>query len=289
MRELNELRPWLDSAIAAYTEDIIYGFSDLGELLPSELAVWPCCVSIAVRMEDLIMDSVREGPTMPYSEEYQRVNGVIDELEKKIASRIEESGYNSYCIVASDTRDRVRHRGEFQHKTGAVRGGLGWIGRNCQLVTRKFGPRVRLGTVLTDMPLHGPSAAITRSFCGTCDKCVTACRAGALTGALWTPGIERQELFDPDVCIAWKKENFPHIPKSICGICTSVCPMGTVRNKEKKRQVVSAARRTERRVIASGGLRGAAPLRIPAKGGDPLWKPHLACAKLLRRFPWLSA
>ena len=238
MRELNELRPWIDTVMAGYPEECIYGFSDLGEFLPAELSAWPRCVSIAVRMDDAIMDSIKDGPTLPYNEEYQRVNAVIDELEKKIASRIEECGFKAHCIVASHTRDRVRHRGEFQHKTGAVRGGLGWIGRNCQLVTRKFGPRVRLGTVLTDMPLHGLSAAITRSFCGSCDACVTACRAGALTGALWTPGMERQELFDPDVCVVWKKKNFPHIASSICGICTSVCPIGTVRNKEKKRRAV---------------------------------------------------
>jgi epoxyqueuosine reductase QueG len=39
------------------------------------------------------------------------------------------------------------------HKTAATRTGLGWIGRHCLLITRKFGSWIRLGTVFTDMAL----------------------------------------------------------------------------------------------------------------------------------------
>ena len=239
LNDLNDLRPWLADLTAAYPEDILFGLADLSGLLPGELAAWPRCVSLAVRMPDDIMDSVRAGPTMPYCDEYLRVNALIDELETRVAERIAECGFAVHPIPASDTRDRVRFLGEFQHKTGAVRSGLGWIGRNCQLVTRAFGPRVRLGTVLTDMPLSGPPAAITRSYCGDCRDCVDACPAHALSGATWTPGLARERLFTPTLCVDWKNENFPHIPRSICGICTSVCPMGSARERKSRRKTGS--------------------------------------------------
>ena len=231
MHDLTDLGPWLDERIAAHPEDILYGFAHLEGLLPDDLAAWPRGVALAVRMPDRIMDAVRNGPTLPYCDEYLRVNALIDDLERAIAARIEECGFAVHPVPASDTRDSVRFRGEFQHKTTAVRAGIGWIGRNCQLVTHEFGPRVRLGSVLTNMPLAGPSAAVTRSYCGDCEECVTACPAHALTGELWTPGIERDRLFDPVACMTWKNANFPHIPRSICGICTSACPMGKKRRK----------------------------------------------------------
>lgn len=55
-------------------------------------------------------------------------------------------------------------KGDFPHKTAATRAGLGWIGRHCQLISRKFGSWIRLGTVFTDMArLVGKP--IERSFC----------------------------------------------------------------------------------------------------------------------------
>ena len=149
---------------------------------------------------------------------------IMQELQRRVGSQWRPSPGAIYpALVALE-------------ETGAVRSGLGWIGRNCQLVTRAFGPRVRLGTVLTDMPLSGPSAAITRSYCGDCRDCVDACPAHALSGATWTPGLARERLFTPTLCMDWKNENFPHIPRSICGICTSACPMGSARERKSRRK-----------------------------------------------------
>jgi epoxyqueuosine reductase QueG len=103
---------------------------------------------------------------------------------------------------------------------------LGWVGRNCQLVTRQYGPWLRLGTVFTDMELAcGPPVA--RSFCGGCVRCVEACPAGALTGEAWVPGIPRREILDAAACDRWKKEHyFEYHQGHNCGICAAVCPYG---------------------------------------------------------------
>jgi epoxyqueuosine reductase QueG len=103
---------------------------------------------------------------------------------------------------------------------------LGWIGRHCQLITRKFGSWIRLGTVFTDMELSlGPP--VERHFCGSCIRCVEACPAKALKGKAWYPGIPREEILEAETCDHWKKENyFAYHQGHVCGICSAVCPYG---------------------------------------------------------------
>lgn len=91
--------------------------------------------------------------------------------------------------------NRKDYRSVLPHKTVATRAGIGWIGKNCLLVTREYGSAIRLSSLLTDAPLHG-NDPIDKSLCGTCHKCVDACPAAALTGKLWHAGTLREELFD---------------------------------------------------------------------------------------------
>jgi epoxyqueuosine reductase QueG len=129
-------------------------------------------------------------------------------------------------LAASDRTDPVNIKGDFPHKTAATRAGLGWVGRHCQLITRKFGSWVRLGTVFTDMELPSGSP-VERSFCGRCIQCVEACPAGALKGNPWYPGLPREEILDVIICDHWKKENYYELHKGHnCGICSAVCPYG---------------------------------------------------------------
>ena len=61
--------------------------------------------------------------------------------------------------------------------------GLGETGRNNVVITPEFGPRVRLGGVLTNLPMaeDQPINLGVQAFCEICKKCVTACPTGALT------------------------------------------------------------------------------------------------------------
>ena len=61
--------------------------------------------------------------------------------------------------------------------------GLGETGRHNTVITPEFGPRVRLGGVLTELPLveDQPIDIGVQAFCETCMKCVRACPMGALT------------------------------------------------------------------------------------------------------------
>lgn len=233
-QDLTDFVPLFDDVVGRHPETIVYGLCDLGGMLPAHLCHLPRGVSLAVRMDEELMDSVYAGPTAPYFAEYTRVNALINSLTAAMAALLERHGYRAKTIHSSERVDAVTIAGEFPHKTGAVQAGLGWIGRNCQLVTRAFGPRVRLGTVLTDAPLAEPPAPVQRSYCGDCDACVRVCPAGALTGVKWTRGMERARILDAHKCDAWKKAHYTAFDSNVCGICTSACPMGTARKKEKR-------------------------------------------------------
>jgi len=208
----------------------LYGIADLeGIVTPADDADghFPKAISFAVMMNPNIMASIRSGPNDRYADEYCRVNDLINKIASKLETEIRTTGFKSHMIPASDRTDPVDIKGDFPHKTAATRAGLGWIGRNCLLITKTHGPWLRLGTVLTDLPVDCNSP-ITKHYCGTCRKCVDACPAGALIGNAWQLGIAREDLLDVLKCDEWKKKHYFQFNEGHnCGICAAVCPFGT--------------------------------------------------------------
>lgn len=187
---------------------------------------FPRAVSFALPVEPQVMAGIRNGPTPAYAAEYARLNRRIDELSSALASAIRAAGFRALPLAASKRTDPLRLCGDFPHKTAATRAGLGWIGRHAQLITRAFGPWVRLGTVFTDLKLPA-GTPVVRSGCGTCRVCVEACPARALTGRAWRPGVPREEILDAFACDRFKKERYAHLNEGRnCGICAAVCPRG---------------------------------------------------------------
>ncbi len=208
---------------------ILWGAADLaGFPTPKDSAGrgFPRALAWVLPMNPQIMAGIQAGPNQAYAEEYARVNKLLNELAPKLAQEIRGRGFRAQPLAASERTDAVNIRGDFPHKTAATRAGLGWIGRHCQLVTSRFGPWVRLGTVFTDMELPcGPPKK--RSFCGRCRRCVEACPAGALRGGTWHPGVPRETILDVRACDRWKKEHyFQYHHGHNCGICAAVCPYG---------------------------------------------------------------
>ena len=219
---------WLSEWMAAHDVPL-WGIADLrGIEAPADAsgASFPRAISFALPMTPAIMASIQKGPVPAYAEEFtrknDRINALVEELERELKGR----GFRALRLAASGRIDAEKLISEFPHKTAATRAGLGWIGRNCQLVTVQYGPWVRLGTVFTDREAQcGPPRE--RSSCGTCGKCVEACPAHALKGALWQPGIPREEILDAHACEQWKKEHFSqYLEGRLCGICSSACPFG---------------------------------------------------------------
>jgi epoxyqueuosine reductase len=211
----------------------ISGYSWVGDKMPERLEKLEYAITIGVRLSDYIIDEITDRPTYTYFHHYRTVNSLIDHIALKTMLMIEENGYYAVAVPASQTVHDVeeKYSAIFPHKTAAVRAGLGWIGRNGLFVSVDYGPRVRLGTVLTDMklPVNGGMAD---SACGECRKCVESCPAMALTGNCWQEGCERGHVVDARACSEYMKANFKHIGRgSVCGVCIKVCPHGRKRKK----------------------------------------------------------
>jgi epoxyqueuosine reductase len=203
------------------------GFSYVRDLLPEYLKPYPYAITFGIKLSDAIIDEIDlEKPTHNYFNHYRSVNFLIDQINLQILLTLQKRGYNAYTIAASQSipDSEIPFSGIFPHKTGAVASGLGWIGKNGLFIHKDFGPRVRLGTVLTDMKLQTGNP-MRESLCRSCTKCVDACPAKALKGTLWEYGMEREKLLDPQACSVYMNKHFKHIGRgSVCGICIKVCP-----------------------------------------------------------------
>jgi len=204
----------------------LYGFADLAGLTPGELSNFQRGISFVFQMEPWVMDQLAHGPTAAYSVLYGQINLRIDALAAEVVRALERTGHQAWALPSSTRSDPVNIRGDFQHKTAATRAGLGWVGKNCQLLTMPWGPWVRLGTVLTDAPLES-AEPIEKSLCGKCTKCIDACPAQALKGGRWRPGVAREVILDAWACDRYKKTHFNRYHGGHnYGICTQACPVG---------------------------------------------------------------
>lgn len=204
------------------------GFAYVGNIVSPELEHLPYAVSIAVRLSDAIINQISDKPTHTYFHHYRTVNTLIDNITLRASLMLQEWGYLAFAVPASQTvkTPADSYTGIFQHKTGAHLGGLGWIGKNGLLITPEFGPRVRLGTVLTNMELPVDSQVHNRG-CGGCNLCKDACPSMAIYGTNWHEGCKRSEIIDAEACSRYMNENFKMIGRgSVCGICIRVCPIG---------------------------------------------------------------
>jgi epoxyqueuosine reductase QueG len=153
----------------------------------------------------------------------------LDSIALKTTRLILSLEYKASLIAASETINRKLHKGAFPHKTAATRAGLGWIGKSALLITKEFGPRIRLVTILTDYPLD-PNLPIEKSSCDDCHECVDICPSQAIKGKSWQLGVARNGLMDADLCYKITRANKRILNASVCGRCVSVCQFG----REKK-------------------------------------------------------
>ncbi len=203
-----------------------FGTSRVGEHLPEELKKYPFAITFGVRLSDAIIDEIGDKPTFTYFNHYRSVNTLIDQISLRVVLALQAEGKRGYSIAASQSIPSapIPYSGIFPHKTGAVLAGLGWIGKNGLFIHKDYGPRVRLGTVLTEMELPCENK-ILQDKCSSCNSCVNACPALALTGNKWEIGKPRENVVDARACSEYMNRNFKHIGRgSVCGICVKVCP-----------------------------------------------------------------
>jgi epoxyqueuosine reductase len=108
-------------------------------------------------------------------------------------------------------------------KAWAAKSGLGWIGKNTNLISKEYGSFVFIGEIITDIELITDSPI--KDFCGNCTRCIDACPTKALN----------PYNLDARKCISYltieKKGEIPEEFIGImndwifgCDICQDVCP-----------------------------------------------------------------
>ncbi len=136
----------------------------------------------------------------------------------------------------------------------AIKAGLGEYGRNGLLITKAFGPRVRLGKIYTDLPLahDQPIRFGVKKFCHICRRCAKACPVKAI--ALGPPSAEvhnqsnikgvKKWTVDGERCFKfWANQN------SDCSICIRVCPYNKDYSKWFNRLGIKLASTFLRRIM----------------------------------------
>lgn len=223
----------LEKEIQSFLENLgadLVGFSNLGEsgVKGQNLSY---AITIAVKIPDAILKTIENRPTIEYFHEYRTANAMLDNMAFRLARFIEKQGYNAYPIGASQSDPSANFSGLFSHKKGARLSGLGFIGKNCLLITKEYGSRVRFATVLTDMPVES-QREIIKNGCGDCDICQKACPGGAISGKNYTEGISREEFFSAEKC-SHNMKNYKDIGRgAVCGICIKVCPYNKLYDKK---------------------------------------------------------
>ena len=200
----------------------LFGVADLCTFKKEEILLPPPLmdklfhgISVGFHLSDAILEEIQNQPTPLYFHHYQRVNILLDTIGLIVTSAIQELGYQAMPIPASQIVDWKTQKGHLSHKHVASAAGLGWIGRNNLLVNEEFGSRVRLVTVLTDLPLVISSPSI--KDCGSCLNCLSVCPAGAIK--------VRQEEFDHLRCYEQLRTfaKTLHFSHNICGVCVKAC------------------------------------------------------------------
>ena len=172
-------------------------------------------ITIGARVSAAVLRGCIIGPTRHYLHNYRMTNWLLDQTATKLAIAIQNAGYNAMPIPASQIVDWEAQTAHLSHKMIALRAGIGWIGRNNLLVHPEYGSKIRLATILTDMPLKTDSPV--EQNCGECKKCIEICPVNAIKDSHkdWNKAacLEKLKYFA-------KAHN---VGQYICGLCVKVC------------------------------------------------------------------
>jgi len=172
-------------------------------------------IVLGVRLQKAALAGIAGEPTAIYFHNYRQVNYRLDSAALTIADRIQEEGFRSLAVPASQIIREKPMCGHIAHRLLGQAAGIGFRGRNNLLVHPKYGAQLRYVSVLTDMPLEPDIPYV--GDCGSCRACVAVCPAGAIR--------ETAADFELKTCCQKLREfrKIRFIGQHICGVCVKAC------------------------------------------------------------------
>lgn len=205
-------------------------------------SIFAQALSVIVIGLPVILPVLETSPSIYYRELYQTVNSLLDQYTYRIANFLNECGHPSvpvprdgYAGIDALLKNPVAF---FSHRHAAMLAGLGTFGVNNMLLTPKYGPRVRFGSIFTAAQIK-PDQMLTEDLCIRCMRCVTECPTKSIREEDYPSG-----LTDKMSCASYSSRlNKRGI--SPCGICIKVCPVGEDRHLFDRLDVSIYSRKDE--------------------------------------------
>jgi epoxyqueuosine reductase len=158
-----------------------------------------------------------DGPSMRVASfAWRAYYEIIRTALEPVVDRLRHDGHRA--IVAADENCLV-------DRAAAVRAGLGWYGKNANVLLPGAGSWFVFGSVITDARLVADDPPTVADGCGACRRCIDACP----TGAIVAPGV-----VDARRCLAWHVQAPGVFPLDYrialgdrfygCDDCQEVCP-----------------------------------------------------------------
>jgi epoxyqueuosine reductase len=149
-----------------------------------------------------------------YGEDYHDV--IKDKLRTLVAELQDEIGEFAFRVFVDSA--------PVLEKAWAKKSGIGWVGKNSNLITKKNGSFYFLAEIICDLDLIEDFPVL--DHCGSCTKCIDACP---------TQAIVSDKIIDGSKCISYAtielKDQIPDFFRNKmedwmfgCDICQDVCP-----------------------------------------------------------------
>jgi epoxyqueuosine reductase len=215
---LERLRAGLMEGLPWYHEARIHRGTRPEELLPGARSI------ICLGLNYYQPDDPDPGPSEPQGKVARYAWGQDYHRVMKQRMRAYVAGLSARLNIPIAARWYVDD-GPMLDRAAASRAGLGWFGKNTNILTPSHGSWVFLGQVITDLELE-PDPPLAKT-CGSCVRCIEACPTGAIVAPY---------VIDNTRCISYLTiENRGPIPRELrplmldwvfgCDICQDVCPV----------------------------------------------------------------
>jgi len=199
-------RYWIGWQIEDYTKEPKYYMQDSESVVVLGYQAWDDIHEVVVTRGDR-----KEFPV------YHRIRL----LTRRISSFLESLGYKT--IVYPELLPQKRM---------AQLAGLGNFGKNTLIINPKYGPWIRLHSILTDAEML-PDKPFEEDLCRDCAECIRACPVGALKPYVVDSekcllGINDSKRSKPEIKPIFE-QYAPRITKNsylMCMMCQKVCPYG---------------------------------------------------------------